>query len=488
MIFNKKNTSQLMIISLLFSTLLLNFPVPVKGQASIYENDPDFNPNRIMEDSAVRDFNSLTMEQIKSFVVAQGGTLGTYIDPMTNLPAYAVIWQTAQEFQINPKFILTMLQKEQSLVTDSFPTQNQYDWAVGYSCYGGVCFDQYKGFSQQIRSMTNKFINDYLADLNELGKYQNNFFCTFTKWCVGSPKQTQDEQLIIPQNKITAALYTYNPYRGGTIIDQGKVGANYNFWKIWRKWFADSAAFRPSGTLVKSATDKTVYLIQNGKKRPFANFSSLTTRYDPNNIITIDVLELDKYELGPAIKFPQYSLLKNETGEIFLLVDDSLRKIANMEVFKTLGFNPEEVEDVTTAEIADLARGKEITINDSYPTGALAQDATTGGIYYVENGIKYPLIAKEILKTNFPGQKIISIHPKELDEYPKGEAVKFKDGILVKAIDSSIVYVISAGKKLPIKDEASFLSRGYQWNKIVETSQAALDLHPTGETLEALVV
>jgi len=479
---NKKIIVIFCLIGLLFSP-----PTTLGVSIAFYETNPDFNPNYIISDTAVMDYNSLTIEQIRDFIAGQGGVLNNYVDPQTNLPAYYVIWQVAQEFHISPKFILTMLQKEQSLVTDPSPSKNQYDWAVGYSCYGGVCLDKYRGFSTQLRSMANKFINDYFADLNVRSKHKNNFFCTFTKWCIGDAKETQDYQLIIPQNKATAALYTYNPYRGGTIISGQKYGANYNFWKIWESWF-EQGVFRPTGTLLKAAGSADVYLIQNGQKRRFANFSSLVTRYDPTDIVLVEGAELDQYQSGPEIKFPQYSLLMNSKGEIFLLVDDSLRHIASMEVFKTLGLNPEEVEEAADADLASLKQGPEITLTSAYPTGALIKDASSGGVYFVQNGVKYPIFSKEILLMNYPSQKVLSGHPEELDKYPKGEAVKFKDGALIKSDSSDVVYFISGGKKLPILSEKAFLSRNYQWEKIVVTNQSAVDIHPTGETLDVLDV
>lgn len=475
---------KLILIIAIYALLLPPYNAIAK-QVSFYETNPDFNPNNLISDSSITDFNSLTIEQIRDFTNEQGGTLGTYIDPETNMPAYWLIWQSAQEFKINPKFILTMLQKEQSIVSDPSPTQNQYNWAVGYSCYGGVCLDIYKGFSRQIRGMSNKIINGYLADLNERGKHKSNFFCTFTKWCIGDAKETQDQQLIIPENKATAALYTYNPYRGGTVVDGYKVGANYNFWKIWTKWF-NQKIIRPTGTILKTAASEKVYLIQNGFKRAFANFSAFITRYKIDDIKIVESAELDQYQIGQDIKFSQYSLLKDSAGNIFLLVDDTLRKIASMEVFRTLGLNPEEVEDIADQDLTGLKNGTEITITSSFPTGALIQDAKTGGIYYVESGIKYPILAKEIIKYNFLGKKIISINPLELEKYPKGEAVKFKDGALVKLHGDERVFVISGGKKLPIADEKAFISRGYDWNKIIETSETALEIHPTGGMLEYL--
>lgn len=474
------------VISLVSIISFLLSPVASFAQVTYYEPlNPQFNPNRIIDDSFVNDYSSMTLEEIKQFLDEQGGTLGRYIDPATQQLAFWLIWNTAQEYRINPKFILIMLQKEQGLVTDPSPSQNQYNWAVGYSCYGGVCLDIYKGFAKQIQAMANKFSNSYLSDLKTKGKYVSNFFCTFTKWCVGVAKQTQDEQVIIPENKITAALYTYNPYQGGTITKQGRVGANYNFWKIWDSWF-NQLTLRPTSTLLKTAASDVVYLIQNGKKRPFANFSALATRYDPKKILIVEPAELDQYELGEPIKFSQYSLLDNGLGQIYLLVDDTLRQIADREVFRTLGFNPEEVETVSNADLIGLKLGRTITLTSSYPTGALITDTSTGGVYWVQAGEKFPIMSPEILKVNYPGKKILAARAEELEKYPKGEAVKFKEGTLIKARDNEVVYFVSGGKKLPIASEAAFISRGYNWSDIVETSVAAVEVLPSGPALEPI--
>ena len=476
------NARKTFLISLIAISLPFNLTLAVES----YEDNPDFNPHYLLSDDEMLDYRAMSIEQIRDFLQVQGGALASYTDPANGMAAYYTIWHAAQEFLINPRFLLTLLQKEQSLVTDPEPSANQYNWATGYSCYGGICLDVYKGFTKQVQSAAKKF-KEYMADLNAYGKHQAGFYCTFTKWCLGVSKMTQDKITITPQTKATAALYTYNPYRGGTIISGQKYGANYNFWKIWESWF-EQGVFRPTGTLLKAAGSADVYLIQNGQKRRFANFSSLVTRYDPTDIVLVEGAELDQYQSGPEIKFPQYSLLMNSKGEIFLLVDDSLRHIASMEVFKTLGLNPEEVEEAADADLASLKQGPEITLTSAYPTGALIKDASSGGVYFVQNGVKYPIFSKEILLMNYPSQKVLSGHPEELDKYPKGEAVKFKDGALIKSDSSDVVYFISGGKKLPILSEKAFLSRNYQWEKIVVTNQSAVDIHPTGETLDVLDV
>ena len=58
----------------------------------------------------------------------------------TNRKASYVIYDSAQKYNISPKYLLVKLQKEQSLVTEDSPTQKQLDWAAGFAvcCCGNI--------------------------------------------------------------------------------------------------------------------------------------------------------------------------------------------------------------------------------------------------------------------------------------------------------------------------------------------------------------
>lgn len=479
--------------------LILAFLTPTMafGQVGVNEYEtpaPNYNPNRIIEDADFSNYRIMTVEQIQEFVSAQGGTLDTYVDPSVQMPAYYIIWQTAQEFQISPKFILTMLQKEQSLVTDPNPTDNQYNWAVGFSCYGGICLDKYKGFSAQIRAMASKFVTNYMADLNVNGKHVDDQYCTFTKWCIGQAKNTQDSFTIIPENKITASLYTYNPYRGNSIVNGGKIGANYNFFKIWNRWFGSSSpitppppeppkpVYRPNGTLIKAKNDPVIYLVEDGTKRPFANMSALVSRYDPKNVVILPKAEINKYPNGKVIAFAQYSILSDEKKQLYLLINETLKPFASKDVFKTLGFNPEEVIEVKNSDIKDLATGTPITLKDSYPLGAILQN-NKGEMFYVQAGVKKPIISKEIKQINFTNLKVRSATIATLDKFPSADPILLPDLTLIKSADKPEVYIIGGGQKHKILSEQAFNSRGYDWKAIHIVSQSVLDLHKDGPDL-----
>ena len=423
----------------------------------------EFNPNYIISDDELTDYDSMSLTEIQRFFETKGSTLAWYVTIDTDSlsrPASEIIWRVAQVYKINPKVILVTLQKEQSLVMDTSPAQNQYDWATGY----GVCdacslsdpaIQKYKGFAKQV-DCTAGWKRWYL---------DNVFILTWLK----QPGQTYliDSYNITPANYATASFYTYTPHYNG----------NYNFWKIWQNWFGK---FFPDGTVLKELDGPGIWLIQRGLRRPFTTYSAFVSRYSPEKLIPVAQSELENYEMGTPIKFPEYSLLRSPRGTVYLIVGDQKRGFVSSEVFKTIGINPEEIIDVSWDELNTYIEGEPITLQSVYPLGVLLQDNGTGGVYFVENGIKKPIWSKQFLTLYFQNKKITPVSPEELKEYPNGEPVKFKDGELILSESSPTVYIISNGERRPIPTEEVFNGLGYKWENIIVTSDKILSLHSLG--------
>ena len=422
----------------------------------------DFNPNYIISDHDLTDYRSMYMGEIQSFLQAKNSYLASYVDPYIRITAAQSIYDAAQLHKINPKYILVLLQKEQSLVEDPQPTQDQLDWATGY----GICdgckktdakVQKYKGFTNQV---------DWGAGGTRYYFDHPNDF----KFKVGNSYNIDGQQVTIA-NHATRALFTYTPHLHG----------NQNFYKIWQRWFASSYL---DGSLLQDSQNGGIYLIRDGKKYPFASKSAFLSRYNSfNKVIPANPSDLDKYTTGQAIKYPNYSLLQVPSGGIYLLDDDTLRPIASKEVFRLLGFNPEEIIPVKTDDIFFYKIGQPLTASSAYPTGALLQDTSTGGVYFVQNGIKQPIIARELIKLYFTHKKIIPASQTELAKYTTGDSIRLPDGELVTTPGDPAVYFISHGKKHPFASAKAFASLGYKWENIVTIPQRVLDLHEDGEII-----
>ena len=458
---------------ILISILLLSlFPWPA-GAAQ-------FNANNILSDYELEDHASLSQDAVQRFLESKESFLSKFTDVVKGAAKTAsqIIFEESQLYRVNPKVILAMLQKEQSLITDQSPSQNQLDWATGFAVCDSCAksdpsIQQYKGFYNQVSLFAEKVRNNYLRDLQSLGR-------TYTGWGKGRAKTTVDGYEITPANSATAVLYTYNPWRGSDI----GVGANYNFWKIWNRYFVRNY---PDGTLLQEQGQAGVWLLQNNKRRPFKTRSALYSRYDPTRIIQVSKNELEAYEIGPAIEFANYSLLRSPKGTIYLLVDDTIRGIESMEVFRTIGFNPEEVIDIEEEDLALYAIGRNVTLASAYPTGALLQNNKTGAVFFVQDGKRYGLIDRSIMSIRFVKQKPLPAHPDELAKYADAGPLKLQDGAIITSPESRAVYVISDGARRPVISGEAFEKLGFKWDAIITVPQKVVDLHLLGEPLDLIV-
>ncbi len=128
-----------------------------------------------------------------------------------------------------------------------------------------------------------------------------------------------------------------------------------------------------------------------------------------------------------------------------------------------------------------------ITLASAYPTGTLLQNNKTGGVYFVEDGVKRPIVSAEIMKVNWPNKKISAISPEALAKYPSAPPVKFRDGELITSPGSNkAVFVVSNGLRRPIVSGEAFEKLGYGWKRIIYTTDDAVNIHPLGEPVTAV--
>jgi hypothetical protein len=431
-----------------------------------------FNPNYIISNHELTDYQAINHNSIQKFLDSKPGVLGFYkttgLDDQTKSSA-EIIYQASQRHKINPQVLLALLQKEQSLIENPNPSWRDFDWATGF----GVCdscstedpkIAKFKGFTKQIDKAAEIF-RWYLEE------YEKNS----SDWLHQIGRKYQiDGYEVVPLNLATACLYNYTPHWNG----------NFNFWKIWNKWFAK---IYPDGTLLQEKGRPGVWLIQWGKRRPFISQTAFLSGWNPKKIIQVDQVDLERYEIGTQIKFPNYSLLRSPGGTVYLLVDSHRRGISSREVFRKIGFNPEEIIDLEWSELDDYPEIEPISLSSIYPTGALLQDKITGGVWYVKNGIKQPLIDRSILEINFGFHfPVTPADPSELNQYPSQAPIKIKDGELITSPKTSMIYVISSGQKLPILSPSSFTALGYKWENVITVPDKVLQLHPTGLLLSVV--
>ncbi|MFA6423953.1 MAG: serine hydrolase [Candidatus Magasanikbacteria bacterium] len=430
----------------------------------------EFNPHFIISDNEMFDYQGWMISDIQKFLDDRSSFLAKYQTEDINgymRTAAGIIFDASQSYQVNPKYLLVTLQKEQSLITDDAPAQKQLDWATGYA----VCDScdradpkvaKHKGFAKQVDDAAGimRWYYDN-KDINSIIKKKDSLLSI-------------DNTPVTPQSWATAFLYTYTPHLHG----------NQNFWRIWQTWFSQNY---PNGTLVKvsNSTSTDVWLIQDGKKRKFESIAVLISRADPKMVVTVPESELTNYEAGPDISLPNYSILKTEENKYYLLDYDMLRPFESEATVRQIGYYPDETVEVSTADLSGYSIGPLITVSSTAPAGVIYQITDLDNkLYFLKDNNFYPIIDKNLLAANYKNIPIEKHKKKELSKYPIVYATPIiKDGLLLKDKDYAQVYVIEQGKKRLLADSDTFNAMGYKKQNIINVGFQTLMMLPDGEKI-----
>jgi hypothetical protein len=249
----------------LFATLLV---LAGLGAGVASAEAKTFDPNRVITNANMRASGSMSAAQIQAFLSKKPGPLKRMSFPRQSdgsiAPASVLIYEGCQTWQISPKVMLTMLQKEQSLMTRTSLGANTLARAIGAGCPNRYT-NRYPGFGNQMWNGA-RMLDGY-------GEGKTTPYIAL--WRPGTRYKdlyAKPVQYVTPVNIATFKLYVYNPSVGakkpyGDLSRQACSG-NANFWKIYWSYFGDPLGGTPDVTSSASAAGEPVSSIR--LDRPYA--------------------------------------------------------------------------------------------------------------------------------------------------------------------------------------------------------------------------
>jgi hypothetical protein len=166
--------------------------------------------NRLVEDGDIEGGEAITVEEVQSFLIAKGSALAGFSEDGRTAATWIVDESRAEG--ISPLYMLARLQTESRIITSG--TLDNIAKATGCGCPdSSACNPQFANFGPQVRCAAQK-IRGYLRSLDTVGH-------TVSGWSVGLSKTTSDPCIVIPENRATAAFYTYTPWVGAYGVDCG---------------------------------------------------------------------------------------------------------------------------------------------------------------------------------------------------------------------------------------------------------------------------
>ena len=146
------------------AAVVVAFAVMLIGASAAFA--ATFDPTLVISNDNMRHYDSMSASQIQAFLETQPGPLADLVtsdyDKVITLSktknnlnttpdkgetpkrASLIIWEACQAWKINPKVMLTMLQKEQSLLTRTTLGSTTLARAVGAGCPGSLVYPKHQ--------------------------------------------------------------------------------------------------------------------------------------------------------------------------------------------------------------------------------------------------------------------------------------------------------------------------------------------------------
>jgi hypothetical protein len=296
------------------------------------------------------------------------------------LSSAQIIYNVAHQYQINPQALIVLLQKEQGLVTDTWPQGIQYQSATGYGCPDdSACKTKYYGFTNQLSNAASDW---HLAETPG-SSYSSGFILNASNYIQYNPDTSCGGSNVYIQNRATWAFYTYTPYQPnsatlkapmGTEVTCGAYG-NLDFYLDFTSWFGST--YVP--LVFKTTSSDQAYLL-NGDKYYHINSTSMLSAYGFSKsdigVVTPNMLSL--YTDGGTLK----NITRIDGGsEIYLVDHGKFLQFPSSELYNTYGYTiTGNEQDLDPLILDNVSKGP--TLTDVVRAGGQSE------LYLMSNGKK----------------------------------------------------------------------------------------------------
>lgn len=481
------------------------FTVLNLGSANTYAAPvTGFNAGRIIEDSVFTNSSSMTPSQIQMFLNNKvpvcdtqgtqpseygGGTRAQWGAARGTPPPYVclknytengraaaqIIYDIAQAYSINPQVLIVLLQKEQALVTDTWPTSSQYRTATGYGCPDTApCDSQYYGLTNQLTWSAKMF----RAILNNSPSWYTPYVLgnNSIRW---NPSASCGSSIVNIENRSTQALYNYTPYRpnqaalnaGYGMGDSCSAYGNRNFYQYFKDWFGYNAgpvAFRASST-------SPTYVMVEGYKLTVPNNATMQDYGISNEAVqTVSQAYVDSIQSPPqgsgisgnishVVKSPRDD--DEDGASVYLISRGTRYQFQSMQQFYDFGFSEQDISYIPLSYIFSKDYGSTLPNFVVSPYGS---------VFKVEGNIKRIIFEYGTYISQNPSDRVALLSYYLVDKITSGKPITDRP-VLVKYSQGDNVNLYVNGNYYTIPTYDVFSCWGFEGAQNVPTYRVPQD-------------
>lgn len=435
------------------SLALSFFAVPLAATSASAANGSDFDPGNIISDAVFFDSSTMNAAQVQQFLDLKGAAcvpgeqpcLKDYSSPVpdraaenglcsgyTSAPSQSaaeIIVGVARSCGVNPRVLIVLLEKENSLVTKTRPTSRNYQAAAGYGCPDTApCDQQYYGLFNQLYMAARQF-EKYAASPKSY-----SYAAGRQNTILWSPNAACGTSSVYIDNQATAGLYDYTPYRPNAAALANLYGlgdacssyGNRNFWVFFTDWFG-STQFNTF--LVRTASNATVYLVSGSSKYPIPSMAILGALAPLGGVGFVSQQYLDHLSTGGLVK----RALLSPNGTVYYFDAGIKLWFSSCAQVADFGMTCGDAVAVGAGVIAALADG-----------GAMQNvfRTTSGRAYYISGGQRHEIEDTQALVDAGLPTGSVTLLDSGIDYLPLGTPI-VRPKTVLRSRDDGATYVVT---------------------------------------------
>lgn len=476
--------------------------------ASIREtaNLAQFKPGNIISDAVFFQGDTMSAGQIDSFfrgkvASCRGGyvCLKDYRQNTPNRPADSycrgytgaanesaatIIARVAQSCGINPRVLIVMLEKEQSLVTHTWPSSWRYDMALGQGCPDTApCDAAYAGFFYQIYGAARQM------QIYAEGRWFTYYAPGKTWNILYHPNRACGSAPVRIENKATAALYYYTPYQPNRAALNAGYGTgdgcssygNRNFYQLFTDWFGSTQTSGSTpATLAQVPGRAEIYMVQSGvRHHVVAGEDYAALRSKLGGAVSVAASYLDPMPEGKPITRYVHD---PRTGTLYLLEPDGTRhRFVDAGQVALFGYSFSSYVNLTGATADRFSEGA--------PVGSFFRSGAEPEVYLYQSGLRRHVANQQTwleVSKGTPGY-VASMKPSAAAAIGHGLLV-IKANSLIRAVGSKDAYLTLLGDRL-LRVPNTALAGEFGATSLTVVPSSSVAANPkTGLTLTPVVV
>lgn len=354
-----------------------------------------------------------------------------------NESAARIIYRVAQACNINPQVLIVMLQKEQGLITHTWPSAWRYRIALGQGCPDTApCDPNFIGFFHQIYGAARQ-MQIYME-----GKWFQWYAPGRTWNILYNPNRSCGSSPVYVANKATSALYYYTPYQPNAAALRAGYGTgdgcsaygNRNFYNYFTDWFGSTQNPTSMQGLVKVGT--AVWLLSGTNRYHLTAeaYPEYKAVFGAPVVVTQSVL--DKFKEGPRGSF----YVRNaSTGVVAFLSGNQTHRFPSCALVETWGGAcGASLVQLTPALFTKFQAGAEMSAFGRWDAG--------GRIHQVDGGTAYPVFGDAAARSLNGGKTpFAAVFPSAVKSKLRvADRTRFGAGLFIREKGDSRVWLADA--------------------------------------------